>query len=216
MAEDLTGAFGTTVRDHGGSTYESLRSRADVDVSPFPGGAGGRKEVMKPLEFRAFDVLPASEGGGMRSVVPRGPGNPAPLLEPPAGAQPVLQVPQSVEQADTGEVAQTAQIMKVAPTQNAPAGSAIPTSPAMVPTITGSVIFVTPMGDFDFGYYSLVTTGQWLTLLGPKFPNLTPDSTLDLKIDGQIVNCYAPGILVEIQLGSIRAFVTHFLKTKES
>ncbi len=59
--------------------------------------------------------------------------------------------------------------------------------------------------------YSASIEGQWLTLVGPSFPQLKANTEIDIGIDGQTYRCYVPGINVEIRLGNQTARVAHFL-----
>lgn len=191
-AQITAGAHGTKVSDMGGGTFQALMQEADV--SPYPAGGGARQEAEKPLEFVAFDAAP----GGMMQVKPRGGDNPAPLLEPPTTAT----LPLPVEAAEEIQVPGT------------PAPAPRPVAPPPL-VAHKKVTFITDMGDFDFQCYSISESDGWLTLLGPSFPKIKPDTTLQLNIDGRVRTCYAPGINVEIEVGSVKTRITHFLLADE-
>jgi len=74
----------------------------------------------------------------------------------------------------------------------------------------GALTFVTPIGGFECPYYSaMVSPESWLTLLAPKFPDLRPDTKVQVIFQGKELEVYYPGI--KVQLDELECQMIHLL-----
>jgi len=154
----------------------------------------GITEHTKPLIFRGFD---AGEDGLTRTEA-LSPQNPAPPLEPPKGGA-------LFESAGGAVATPTAPAPKaVDPDRTAPAQG-----PDSQPRPTKPIIFITPIGDFEIPCYDIIMEGSCLTLLAPKFPELKADTTVPIRLKGQAVDCYYPGIIVWIP--TLSCYILHLM-----